>query len=107
MTLNILNDSIISNHTSHTARLLPGEDARWEVSWLPGQSMDRNHAIAAMALADATRADAQTGHRLSMNVISHGAKLGPAPEATGDTPSQPERAEPSKSGQLSDLEAGG
>jgi hypothetical protein len=107
MTLNILGDSIISNRTSHTARLLPGEDARWEVSWLPGQSMDRNRAIAAMALADATRADAQTGHRLSMNVISYAAKLGPAPEPAGDTPSQPERTGPGKDGQLSDPEAGG
>jgi hypothetical protein len=107
MTLNILNDGIISNHTSHTARLLPGEDARWEVSWLPGQPMDRNHAIAAMALADAARADAQTGHRLPMSVINDAAKLAPAPEPAGDAPSQPESTGPGKDGQLSDPEAGG
>jgi hypothetical protein len=69
--------------------------------------MDRNHAITAMALADTTRADAQTGHHLSMNIINDAAKLGPAPEAAGDTPSQPERTGNSKSGQLSDPEAGG
>jgi hypothetical protein len=108
MTLQINDDNISSNHTTHTARLLPGDQARWEVSWLPDQPMDRRHALTAMALADVTRADAQTGHRLSMNIINYAAKLaGPEPEATGDAPAQPETTEPGKSGKLSDPEAGG
>jgi hypothetical protein len=108
MTLNIQDDGITSNHTPLTARLLPGDQPLWEVSWLPGQPMDRNHALTAMALADATSADAQTGHQLSMNTINYAAKLiGPEPEATGDTSSPHARTEPGKSGQLSDPEAGG
>jgi len=99
MTLQINDDNISSNRTTHTARLLPADQAQWEVSWLPGQSMDRRHALTAMALADATR--------LSMNIINYAAKLaGPEPEATGDAPTQPARTEPGKSGQLSDPEAG-
>jgi hypothetical protein len=107
MTLNIENDSVSSNHTPHTARLLPGDQPLWEVSWLPGQPMDRSHALTAMALADATRADAETGHRLSMNIINYAAKLGPAPEDPGETPAQTARTDPGKSAQLSDPEAGG
>jgi hypothetical protein len=108
MTLSIQDDGITSNHSPFTARLLPGDQPRWEVSWLPGQLMDRNHALTAMALADATSADAQTGHQLSMNTINYAAKLiGPEPEATGDTSGPHARTEPGKSGQLSDPEAGG
>jgi hypothetical protein len=69
--------------------------------------MDRNHALTAMALADATSADAQTGHQLSMNIINYAAKLGPALEATSETPSRPERSGFGKDAQLSDPEAGG
>ena len=106
MTLNIQDDSISSNHTSHSARLLPGDQPLWEVSWVPGQPMDRKHALTAMALADATRANAQTGHHLSMNIINYAAKLGPAPEAEGDALTQLETTEPSRTGQPSDPEAG-
>ena len=60
--------------------------------------MDRNHAIAAMALADAARADAQTGHRLSMNVISYAAKLGPAPEPPAIHPASPKAPGPARTG---------
>jgi hypothetical protein len=68
--------------------------------------MDRNHALTAMALADATGANAQTGHQLSMNFINYAAKLGPAPEAEGDAPTPLETTGPSRSGQPSDPEAG-
>jgi hypothetical protein len=44
---------------------------------LPGQSLDRNRALTAMALADATRADAQTEHRLSMNIINYARQTWP------------------------------
>ncbi len=57
MTLHINDDNISSTCTAHTAQLLPGDEAHWEVSWLPGQSMDRTYAVAAMALADVARDD--------------------------------------------------
>jgi hypothetical protein len=41
-----------SDQTAHTARLAPGSQHLWEVSWLPGQALDRNSAITAMTLAD-------------------------------------------------------
>ncbi len=37
-----------------TARPAPGRQHQWEVSWLPGQTLDRNTAITAMTLADTT-----------------------------------------------------
>jgi len=52
MTLTIQDDSISSDHTMHTARLAPGHEHTWHVSWLPGRLMDRNPAITAMVLAD-------------------------------------------------------
>ena len=30
----------------------PGQPAPWQVSWLPGQALDRNSAITAMTLAE-------------------------------------------------------
>jgi hypothetical protein len=69
MTLNINDDQISSNHTAHTAHHLPGAQDLWEVSWLSGQSMDRSHALAAMALADAVRDDEKVGHVLSPDII--------------------------------------
>jgi hypothetical protein len=38
MTLTIQHDIISSDHTRHTARLLPGHEHAWRVSWLPGAS---------------------------------------------------------------------
>jgi hypothetical protein len=108
MTLNILNDSITSNHTTHTARLLSGDEGRWEVSWLPGQSMDRTHAVAAMGLADLTRYDEQGEYRLSPDLIDMAAELLPGLDGRSSTPTPPARTSPGrKSGELSDPEAGG
>jgi hypothetical protein len=54
MTL-ILNDTTMtSDQTAHTARLAPGSQHLWEVSWLPGRALDRNSAITAMTIADLT-----------------------------------------------------
>ena len=47
MKLRINDDSITSDHSRHAARLLPGDEHVWEVSWLPGRRMDRNSAITA------------------------------------------------------------
>ena len=54
MTLTIYDTTMTSDQTAHTARLAPGSQHRWEVSWLPGQALDRNSAITAMTLADVT-----------------------------------------------------
>ncbi len=51
MTLRIDDTSMISDQTAHTARHAPDRNG-WEVSWLPGQTLDRNSAITAMILAD-------------------------------------------------------
>ena len=77
MTLNIQDDSISGNHTAHTARLLPGDQQLWEVSWLPGRSMNRNSAITAMLLADLTGpGDMHTGHKLWCHIEGWAAELG-------------------------------
>ena len=52
MTLTINDTTMTSDQTAHTARLAPGRQHIWEVSWLPGQALDRNSAITAMTLAD-------------------------------------------------------
>jgi hypothetical protein len=65
MTVTILDDSMSSDRTPHTARLATGDRHSWEVSWLPGRHMDRNSAITAMMLADVTGpGDIDAGHRL-------------------------------------------
>ena len=54
MTLTINDTTMTSDQTAHTARQAPGRQHEWEVSWLPGQTLDRNTAITAMVLADTT-----------------------------------------------------
>ena len=51
MTLTINDSSMTSDQSAHTARHEPGRNG-WEVSWLPGRTLDRNTAITAMTLAD-------------------------------------------------------
>ena len=52
MTLTIYDTTMTSDQTAHTARLAPGSEHLWEMSWLPGPALDRNSAITAMTLAD-------------------------------------------------------
>ena len=52
MTLTINDDSMSGDQTWHTARRALSDQHAWEVSWLPGQLLDRNSAITAMILAD-------------------------------------------------------
>jgi hypothetical protein len=54
MTVTINDTTMTSDQTAHTARLAPGSQHLWEVSWLPGRALDRNSAITAMTLADLT-----------------------------------------------------
>jgi hypothetical protein len=83
MTLTITDTTMTSEHTAHTARQTPGPQSGWEVSWLPGQTLDRNTAITAMTLADlAGEQDLHEGHRLWPHIQSWAAELGmAAPDA--------------------------
>ena len=64
MTLTINDTSMTSDYTAHTAQETPSRNG-WEVSWLPGQTLDRNTAITAMILADlAAEQDLHQGHLL-------------------------------------------
>ena len=82
MTLTINDTTMTSDQTAHTARHAPDRNG-WEVSWLPGQALDRNSAVTAMVLADTTaEPDLHEGHRLWPHIQSWAAELGlTAPDA--------------------------
>jgi len=82
MTLTINDTTMTSDQTAHTARQSPDRGG-WEVSWLPGQPLDRNTAITAMVLADtAAEPDLHEGHRLWPHIQSWAGELGlTAPDA--------------------------
>ena len=101
MTLTINDTTMTSDQTPHTARQAPGRQHGWEVSWLPGQILDRNTAITAMILADtAAEEDLHEGHRLWPFIQGWAEEVGlTAPDAIarasqppGDTSRQQERA---------------
>jgi hypothetical protein len=76
MTLTINDTTMTSDQTAHTARHAP-EPNGWEVSWLPGQTLDRNTAITAMILADtAAGSDLHEGHRLWPHIQGWAGELG-------------------------------
>ena len=89
MTLTINDTTMTSDQTAHTARHAPERNG-WEVSWLPGQTLDRNTAITAMVLADTTAEPGlHEGHRLWPHIQSWAAELGlTAPDAIAQA-SQP------------------
>jgi hypothetical protein len=89
MTLTINDTTMTSDQTAHTARHALDRDG-WEVSWLPGQTLDRNTAITPMTLADTTaEPDVHEGHRLWPHIQDWAAELGlTAPDAIAKT-SQP------------------
>jgi hypothetical protein len=77
MTLTINDTTIISDQNPHTARRAPVHQRGWEVSWLPGQILDRNTAITAMILADiAGSGDLHESRRLWPHIESWAAELG-------------------------------
>jgi hypothetical protein len=82
MTLKIDDTTMTSDQTAHTARHAPDRNG-WEVSWLPGQTLNRNTAITAMILADtAAERDLAEGHRLWPHVQGWAGELGlTAPDA--------------------------
>ena len=76
MTLRITDTAMTSDQTAHTACPAPGGQG-WEVSWLPGQILDRNAAITAMILADtAAERDVHEGHRLWPHIQGWAGELG-------------------------------
>ena len=82
MTLTINDTTMTSDQTPHTARQAPSRSG-WQVSWLPGRTLDRNTAITAMILADlAAEEDLHQGHRLWPHIQGWAEELGlTAPEA--------------------------
>jgi hypothetical protein len=77
MAITINDTTMTTDQNPHTARLAPGTDHAWEVSWLPGQTLDRNTAITAMILADTTgEPDLNPGHRLWPFIEGWAAELG-------------------------------
>ena len=82
MTVTITDTTMTSDRTPHTARHAPERNG-WDVSWLPGQTLDRNTAITAMTLADTTtEPDLREGHRLWPHIQSWAQELGlTAPDA--------------------------
>ena len=82
MTLRIHDAAMSSDRAAHTARYAADRNG-WEVSWLPGQTLDRNTAITAMTLADtATEPGLREDHRLWPHIQSWAEELGlTAPDA--------------------------
>jgi hypothetical protein len=82
MTLTITNATMTSDQTPHTARHAPSRNG-WEVSWLPGRTLDRNSAITAMILADTTADErVREGHQLWPQIQGWASELGlTGPEA--------------------------
>ena len=77
MTLAIYDTAMTSDQTAHTARLAPGSQHLWEVSWLPGRALDRNSAITAMTLADtASEPGLNERHQLWPFIQGWAAELG-------------------------------
>jgi len=77
MTLTIHDTTMTSSSTPHAARLTPGEQRTWEVSWLPGRPLTRNEAITAMTLAEAcSPAEARDRSRLWPHIRGWAAELG-------------------------------
>ena len=76
MTLTINDTTMTSDQSAHTARQAADRNG-WEVSWLPGQILDRNTAITAMILADtAAEQDLHEGHRLWPHLQTWAEQLG-------------------------------
>ena len=76
MTVTISDTAMTSDRSHCTARHSSDRNG-WEVSWLPGQVLDRNSAITAMTLADtAAEHDLDDGHPLWPAIQSWAAEVG-------------------------------
>lgn len=108
MTLTILDDSIGGDRTGHTARLAPGGEHMWEVSWLPGRRLDGS-VMTAMTLADLTGpGDMYAGHRLWLYIEGSAAGLDlTASDVLTRTANPPAGAQAGKSAPPADPKATG
>jgi hypothetical protein len=108
MTVTILDDTMSSDRTPHTARRAAADPHSWEVSWLPGRPLDYNSAITAMTLADLAASDhIHAGHRLFPHVESWAAELTlTAPQALTQIASPPTWEEARYGAAPDDPEAG-
>ena len=95
MTLTIGDTAMTSDRSRCTARHSPDRNG-WEVSWLPGQLLDRNTAITAMTLADtAAEHDPHETHSLWPTIESWAEELGlTAPDAIARTSQPPSGINP-------------
>jgi hypothetical protein len=92
MTLTINDTTMTSDQITHTARQTPGLQHDWEVSWLPGQTLDRNTAVTAITLADLVgEQDLHEGHRLWPHIQSWAAELGLTASGAIERATQPPR----------------
>jgi hypothetical protein len=109
MTLTINDTTMTSDQTGHTARLTPGRQHLWEVSWLPGRALDRDSAITAMVRAGHARErDLYERHRLWPFIESWAAELGLTGSDAVDQVSRPDAPgqQHDREGERPDLEAG-
>src|SRR5204863_6868739 len=104
--LTINDTTMTSDQSLHTARQSPGHRHGWEVTWLPGQVLDRDTAITAMILADiAATGDIHPDHRLWPAVQSWSAEVGlTGPDAIERAAQPPPEAD--RQPQPPDLQAG-
>jgi hypothetical protein len=72
MSIGITDDHMNCDATGHTARR---GDAGWQVSWLPGRTLDRNQATTAMVLGEAAGRGPQPGDRIWPFVEAWAAEL--------------------------------
>jgi hypothetical protein len=109
MALTLLDDTMTSDRSTHTARLTPGEEHMWEVSWLPGRQLSRDDAITAMVLADAAGpGEMHAGHWLWGHVEGWAAELGmTGSDVLAQTATQPEWTKAERSAVPEDPEAAG
>ena len=109
MALIITDTTITSDQSTHAASRTPGRPRGWQVSWLPGQILDRDTATTAMILADiAGKGDLHHGHRLWPVVERWAADLGLTGTDALTQASQPPRnagRHQEKSARQIDLEA--
>ena len=108
VTLTITDTTMTSDQTAHIAQHAPDRNG-WEVSWLPGQTLDRNTAITAMILADTTaRTGLHDSHRLWPHIQSWAAELGLTGHDAVARASQPPgdiRSQQKQDGERTDPEA--
>jgi hypothetical protein len=96
MNLRITDTTMTSDQTLHTARQVPGRPHDWEVSWLPGQILNRSTATTAMILAShATQPGLHQGHRLWPHIQGWAAELSlTGPDAIARAAQPPPAAAP-------------